>query len=329
MLRIERLSPTPRSCCGCSPPAAGSTTRCSPSASRHGPARCATRCARRSPHSSSWSTSEGRYAFRHALLREVVADDLLPGERAELHLALARALEARAAGLPAHGGAHLAAGIAHHYSPPAISRPRWRPASVRAGAGRRAVHANGEAAALYSRALQLWDRVRRRAASWPGSTTSSCCARPRWPRAASTSPPAPSRCCAPRWPSSARRPTRSAAAVLLERIAREQFNQGHSADGGPRRAGARSTLLPRGPSEARARLLAERGQGADARVALRGGGGRGRARRSTWRAPSATRSSELRALDGMGSSLFGLGRYEEGERALREALRSGARAAAG
>ena len=35
----------------------------------------------------------GRFGFRHALLREVLYDDLLPGERAELHLALARALE--------------------------------------------------------------------------------------------------------------------------------------------------------------------------------------------------------------------------------------------
>ena len=34
-----------------------------------------------------------RYALRHALLREAVHDDLLPGERAELHRALARALE--------------------------------------------------------------------------------------------------------------------------------------------------------------------------------------------------------------------------------------------
>src|SRR5262249_29706009 len=49
---------------------------------------------------------DGFYAFRHALLREVVVDDLLPGERAQLHLALAKALEARAEGLPAHGGAH-------------------------------------------------------------------------------------------------------------------------------------------------------------------------------------------------------------------------------
>ena len=38
-----------------------------------------------------------RYTLRHALLREAVHDDLLPGERAELHRALARALEGRPA----------------------------------------------------------------------------------------------------------------------------------------------------------------------------------------------------------------------------------------
>ena len=38
--------------------------------------------------------ADGSYGFRHALLREVVYDDLLPGERAELHAAIARALEA-------------------------------------------------------------------------------------------------------------------------------------------------------------------------------------------------------------------------------------------
>src|SRR5207248_10219207 len=37
--------------------------------------------------------AEGRLGFRHALLREAVYDDLLPGERSELHLALARTLE--------------------------------------------------------------------------------------------------------------------------------------------------------------------------------------------------------------------------------------------
>ncbi len=34
-----------------------------------------------------------RFCFRHALLREALHDDLLPGERGELHLALARSLE--------------------------------------------------------------------------------------------------------------------------------------------------------------------------------------------------------------------------------------------
>ena len=37
----------------------------------------------------------GRFGFRHALLREVLYDDLLPGERAELHLALAARARAR------------------------------------------------------------------------------------------------------------------------------------------------------------------------------------------------------------------------------------------
>ena len=101
---------------------------------------------------------EGRYLFRHALLREVVVDDLLPGERADMHLALARALERRADGLPAHGGAHLAAGIAHHYLASG-DQPKALVASVRAAEAAEAVHANGEAGALYSRALQLWDRV--------------------------------------------------------------------------------------------------------------------------------------------------------------------------
>ena len=101
---------------------------------------------------------EGFYLFRHALLREVVVDDLLPGERAELHLALARALERRAEGLPDHGGAHLAAGIAYHYLESGDQTAALA-ASVRAAEAAAVVHANGEAAALYSRALKLWDRV--------------------------------------------------------------------------------------------------------------------------------------------------------------------------
>jgi ATP/maltotriose-dependent transcriptional regulator MalT len=99
---------------------------------------------------------DGWYRFRHALLREVVADDLLPGERSEVHLTLAHALERRAA--ERGEGAHLAAGIAHHYYA-AGDQPAALAASVRAADAADKVHAHGEAAALSERALELWDRV--------------------------------------------------------------------------------------------------------------------------------------------------------------------------
>jgi ATP/maltotriose-dependent transcriptional regulator MalT len=96
------------------------------------------------------------YAFRHALLREVVGDDLLPGERAELDLALARALEARAErdGM----GVYLAAAIAHHYAS-AGDQPAGLRAAVRAAEMADRVHAHGQAAALLERAIELFDRV--------------------------------------------------------------------------------------------------------------------------------------------------------------------------
>jgi DNA-binding CsgD family transcriptional regulator/tetratricopeptide (TPR) repeat protein len=95
-------------------------------------------------------------AFRHALLREVAYDDLLPGERTELHLGLARALERReAAGAD---GRASAAGVAHHYLA-AGDQPAALAAAVRAAAAAEGVHAHGEAAALLERALELWPRV--------------------------------------------------------------------------------------------------------------------------------------------------------------------------
>ncbi len=99
---------------------------------------------------------DGRYGFRHALLREVVHDDLLPGEHAELHLALARALERR---VEADGpGAQILAGIAHHYLA-AGDQPAALTAAVRAAEAADTVHAHGEAARLFERALELWPRV--------------------------------------------------------------------------------------------------------------------------------------------------------------------------
>lgn len=102
------------------------------------------------------ANADDRYVFRHALLREVIVDDLLPGERAELHLTLAHAFERRAEA--GDEGPQVAAGIAHHFHA-AGDRPAALTTSVRAGAAAAEVHAYGEAAALFERALDLWDQV--------------------------------------------------------------------------------------------------------------------------------------------------------------------------
>jgi ATP/maltotriose-dependent transcriptional regulator MalT len=102
------------------------------------------------------ATADDRYVFRHALLREVIVDDLLPGERAELHLTLAHAFERRAAA--GEGGPQVAAGIAHHFYS-AGDRPAALTTSVRAGIAAADVHAYSEAAVLFERALDLWDQV--------------------------------------------------------------------------------------------------------------------------------------------------------------------------
>jgi len=56
-----------------------------------------------------------RYAFRHALVQEVVYDELLPGERRRLHRALAEALEADGAGAHDSEAGHWAE-LAHHWA---------------------------------------------------------------------------------------------------------------------------------------------------------------------------------------------------------------------
>jgi DNA-binding CsgD family transcriptional regulator len=99
---------------------------------------------------------QGAYSFRHALLREVVHDDLLPGELTELHAALARVLEERIAA--GDRGAHITAQVAHHWMA-AGDQPAALTAAVRAAGAAERVDAHGEAHALLERALGLWDRV--------------------------------------------------------------------------------------------------------------------------------------------------------------------------
>jgi DNA-binding CsgD family transcriptional regulator len=98
----------------------------------------------------------GAYGFRHALMREALADDLLPGERGPLHSALARALEAEPELSVSRSG--VAAELAFHWFA-AHNLPAAFAASVQAGAEATHLAAFAEANAHYERAIELWDGV--------------------------------------------------------------------------------------------------------------------------------------------------------------------------
>ena len=102
--------------------------------------------------------TDGGFGFRHALLREAVTDDLLPGERGELHLALARHMEERPAPADRAEALQRSAEIASHYAM-ANDQPAALRTTVRAGLEAQRAHAAGEAADLFGRALELWPRV--------------------------------------------------------------------------------------------------------------------------------------------------------------------------
>ncbi len=102
------------------------------------------------------TVADDSYGFRHALLREVVYDDLLPGERTAMHAALAQAMQDRIdAG---EAGAHITAAAAHHWAS-AGDQPQALAAAVRAAVAAERVNAFGEELALFERALALWERV--------------------------------------------------------------------------------------------------------------------------------------------------------------------------
>jgi DNA-binding CsgD family transcriptional regulator len=95
------------------------------------------------------------YVFRHALLREVLYDDLLPGERERLHAAYAAALE-RDPGLVPDGRAPVEL-AAHTFA--ARDVPRAVEAAWRAAAAAATTFAYGEQLRLLNRVLELWPRV--------------------------------------------------------------------------------------------------------------------------------------------------------------------------
>ena len=99
---------------------------------------------------------DDQLSFRHALLREALHDDLLPGERGELHLALAGLLEQD--GPPGAAELERAATIARHYAAAGDQRAALR-TTVFAAQAANLAYAHSEAAALAERALELWPRV--------------------------------------------------------------------------------------------------------------------------------------------------------------------------
>jgi DNA-binding CsgD family transcriptional regulator/tetratricopeptide (TPR) repeat protein len=97
------------------------------------------------------------YWFRHALLREVVEADLLPGDRRRLHAALAQVLTAQpelAGGTPAQ----TAAEVAVHWDQ-SHNLAKALPAALAAGMAAAHSLAFAEARRHFERALELWDQV--------------------------------------------------------------------------------------------------------------------------------------------------------------------------
>ncbi len=94
-------------------------------------------------------------AFRHALLREAIYNDLLPGERTRLHARLAELLsdERRLAEVPGSAAELALHCLASHDIPGAFA------ASVQAGEEAWRLAAPAEALRHFDEALSLWDRV--------------------------------------------------------------------------------------------------------------------------------------------------------------------------
>ncbi|MFJ8333107.1 AAA family ATPase [Streptomyces sp. NPDC094437] len=93
------------------------------------------------------------YRFRHALVREAVGDDLLPGERSRLNRRYAEALEADPTLVPADERIMRLASYWYHAHDAAKALPTVLEASVEA----RCRHAYSEQLRLLERAMELWD----------------------------------------------------------------------------------------------------------------------------------------------------------------------------
>jgi predicted ATPase/DNA-binding CsgD family transcriptional regulator len=96
----------------------------------------------------------GGYAFRHALIREAMYEDLLPGERGRMHARFAEAIAAD----PSLASGRPAIQLAHHWYAAHDLAPALTSAWQAAAEADR-VFAYAEELAMLARASELWDKV--------------------------------------------------------------------------------------------------------------------------------------------------------------------------
>lgn len=109
------------------------------------------RCLREAIDAGVLIIDDDAYCFRHALLHEVINEDLLPGEQVRAHHAYAEAFTARP-----ELSAAAAVEIAHHYFAAHDLERAFAAALTAAREARTAPH---ETLRLYERALGIWERV--------------------------------------------------------------------------------------------------------------------------------------------------------------------------
>ena len=103
------------------------------------------------------ATTDGRYGFRHELLREAVERELSAGERREIHASLARVLE-QSPGLGDERRVAATAELARHWAGADVPDRAHR-ASLAAADAAEAVHAFADAHRQLERAIALEDRL--------------------------------------------------------------------------------------------------------------------------------------------------------------------------
>jgi predicted ATPase/DNA-binding CsgD family transcriptional regulator len=94
------------------------------------------------------------YTFRHALIREAMYEDLLPGERGRVHARFAEAIAAH----PSLAGGRPAIQLAHHWYAAHDLAPALASAWQAVGEAEQAF-AYAEALTMLARASELWDKV--------------------------------------------------------------------------------------------------------------------------------------------------------------------------